>query len=271
MSKLKIFCTSINYYRIIDNLPKYIFPLGLGKKKFPSNWLDEKVGKNISNLNSYYGELTGVYWIWKNQIPKMSDKDMIGICHYRKLWLNDNYSKKQKLSFSSLYSQLLKPEENNIKDLESIQIQPIVFKNKNLLEDFKEIHNSNILEECLEFLENKHKKLFLNHLKENIFYPLNMFITKVNLFDEYCNVLFPWLEKCLDLCLKKKLCNDYNVRLPAFLAERFTSYWFSQYLKKKNLSYARLGKVFLSNTLNNFINPTKIPLTFRMYPTIHRY
>mgnify|MGYP001309284677 FL=1 len=98
-----------------------------------------------------------------------------------------------------------------------------------------------------------------------------MFITKVSLFDEYCNVLFPWLEKCLDLCLKKKLCNDYNVRLPAFLAERFTSYWFSQYSKKKNLSYARLGKVFLSNTLNNFINPTKIPLTFRMYPTIHRY
>ena len=27
---------------------------------------------------------------------------------------------------------------------------------------------------------------------------------------------------------KKNLCKDYNTRLPAFLAERFTSYWFSQ-------------------------------------------
>ena len=69
----------------------------------------------------------------------------------------------------------------------------------------------------------------------------------LNSFEKYCEEIFPWLEKCLNLCLKKNLCEGYNVRLPAFLAERFTSFWFSQHKNKKNLSYARLGKNLLSN------------------------
>ena len=98
MKKLKIFCTSINYYKLIDKLPKYIKPLGLGKNLFPSHWFDEKKGSNIAHLNSYYGELTGIYWLWKNKIQKMSKNDLIGICHYRKLWLNKNYETKQKFA-----------------------------------------------------------------------------------------------------------------------------------------------------------------------------
>ena len=39
--KLKIYCVSTVYRKILDNLPKYISPLGVGKNLFPSNWLDE--------------------------------------------------------------------------------------------------------------------------------------------------------------------------------------------------------------------------------------
>ena len=98
-----------------------------------------------------------------------------------------------------------------------------------------------------------------------------MFITKVKFFREYCDEIFPWLEKSLNLCIKKNLCKDYNQRLPAFLAERFTSFWFSKYLNRIILSYARLGKFYLSNKINNLIYPLKLPFTFTGYPTIHRY
>ena len=271
MNKINIFCTSLNHYKIIDKLPEYIIPLGLGKNLFPANWYDEKKGKNISELNHYYGELTGLYWIWKNKVNEMNENEYIGNCHYRKLWLNKNYLTKQRLSFSSLNAKIFNPLKYNINKIDCVQVQPIIFKNKNLKEDFYEIHKTNILEESLNFLSDEYKDKFSRHINEKKLYPLNMFITKVHFFKKYCEVIFPWLEKSLNLCLQRNLCKNYNTRLPAFLAERFTSFWFSQYNNKQFLSYARLGKVFLSNNLNRFINPIKFPFTFRMYPTLHRY
>ena len=54
--------------------------------------------------------------------------------------------------------------------------------------------------------------------------------------------------------------------------ERFNSFWFSTYIKKLNyLSYARLGNYMLSDSVNKFINPMKLPFTLRMYPTLHKY
>ena len=45
MNNLKIFCTSLKYLKILDKLPKYIYKIGLGEKKFPDNWFDEKKEK----------------------------------------------------------------------------------------------------------------------------------------------------------------------------------------------------------------------------------
>tara|TARA_B100000242_G_scaffold292481_1_gene267975 strand:+ start:68 stop:880 length:813 start_codon:yes stop_codon:yes gene_type:complete len=269
--KIKIFCTSIKYLKVIDKLPKYINPIGLGINKFPDHWLDEKKGTNISNLNKHYGELTGLYWIWKNILPDMKDEDIIGNCHYRKLWLNNLYFKKIKISFSSLNSNLFKPNNHNFKDIDCAQIQPIIFQKKNLIEDFMNIHKTDILIKCADFLKEENKELYLKHLRQNKLYPLNMFITKVKFFKEYCEEIFPWLEKSFNLCIKKNLCVDYNMRLPAFLAERFTSFWFSKFSRRVALSYARLGNIYLSNQLNNIINPLKLPFTFTGYPTIHKY
>lgn len=271
MTNIKIFCTSVKYYKIIDKLPNYIIPLGLGDKIFPPNWIDEKEGKNISHLNPYYGELTGIYFIWKNIIDKMNENDLIGNCHYRKLWLNELYLKKKKTSYNSLSSELLKLENKDFGNFDVIQVQPIIFNKKNLFEDFLQIHETNLLEKSLNFFESGVKNSFSKHLSQNKMYPLNMFITKVKFFKEYCENLFPWLDNCFSYCEQHNLCKGKNIRLPAFLAERFTSFWFSQKERKKYLSYARLGNFFLSNRVNTYINPIKLPLTFRMYPTFHRY
>ena len=73
-------------------------------------------------------------------------------------------------------------------------------------------------------------------------------------------------------CSEINVLNGYNARIPAFLMERFNSFWFSTYIKKLNyLSYARLGNTMLSNSINKFVNPMKLPFTLRMYPTLHKY
>lgn len=271
MTNLEIYCTTIKYFNVLNKLPKHIKPLGLGEGMYPNNWLNEKHGENISSLNRYYGETSGFYWIWKNRLKNKDKNDWIGSCHYRKLWLNDVYSKKQKFSFKSLYSNLLNADNQIFNDCEAVQVQPTVLKSETLLQQFDKVHKNKVLENCLNFLESKERDKFKKYLDGNKICGLNMFITKVHFFEEYCQNLFPWLHKCLDYCMKNNLCIGYNMRLPAFLAERYTSYWFSQNTKSQYLSYARLGNFMLSNNINRFINPTKMPFTFRMYPTIHSY
>ena len=177
---------------------------------------------------------------------------------------------KTKKTTQSLFNNLLKENNPIFNKDKTFQVQPIVFKNKNLLDDFKIIHNNDSLEKSILFLDPGLQIAFKKHLLSNKLYPLNMFITTPQNFNEYCQVIFPWLEECLNYCKKENLCKEYNLRLPAFLAERFTSFWFSK-ISTSYFSYARLGKIFLSNKVNSLINPLKLPFTFKMYPTLHKY
>ena len=44
--------------------------------------LYDDTGDSISVDNPYWGELTGLYWLWKNR--SFNDDDIIGFCHYNK-------------------------------------------------------------------------------------------------------------------------------------------------------------------------------------------
>ena len=44
--------------------------------------IKDNVGDNISDRNPYYCEMTGVYWVWKND----KSSDYLGSCHYRRVF-----------------------------------------------------------------------------------------------------------------------------------------------------------------------------------------
>ena len=156
-------------------------------------------------------------------------------------------------------------------DCDVIQVQPIFLKNETISEQFDKVHKNNVLENCINFLDTEDAGKFRKYLNGNKLCVLTMFIAKAHIFKSYCESIFPFLYKCLDFCLKNNLCKGNNVRVAGHIIERYTTYWFLQNTNVQYLSYARLGKFMLSNNVNKFINPIKIPLTFRMYPTLHDY
>ena len=63
-------------------LPEIYIPMQVGRAgKEDLGYLGDDSGDNISDKNSSYCELTGMYWLWKNM-----DCDIIGICHYRRFF-----------------------------------------------------------------------------------------------------------------------------------------------------------------------------------------
>lgn len=55
-----------------------------GRENFLYQWKDN-TGINISEENPHYGELTGLYWVWKNH--RYESGDIVGFCHYNKTLL----------------------------------------------------------------------------------------------------------------------------------------------------------------------------------------
>ena len=271
MKNVRLYCCTIKHFEVLEKLPDYIVPVGLGNNDFPNNWLIEKVGENISDLNPYYAEFTMFYWMWKNKLSEFGDNDFIGTCQHRWLWLNEFYKKKQRFTLNSLYSKLLDPANDIFKNNELVHLNPHYFSKINLKQDFEDCHNIDFLMESLNFLPEKEKIGFEQHLEGNAIYPNNMFITKAKYFNEYCSLIFPWLEKCYKFGYENNLFEGYNKRLIAFLMERFSSYWFQRFKSKSQLSYSRLGKIHLSNNLNKIIPTMKLPFTFLQYPTLHKF
>lgn len=66
--------------------PIYV-PLHVGRAgKEDLGYLGDNIGENISELNSLYGELTGLFWIWQN----IQGIDYAGLCHYRRYFINEH-------------------------------------------------------------------------------------------------------------------------------------------------------------------------------------
>lgn len=234
---IKVF--SIGYKPIEYGFPAgYISPFFAGALK--DNWQKDKYElyedssfENITRLNDSFGELTANYWVWKNY----NKIDYVGFCHYRryfnflenklfylnKVLVNPN---KEVMEYLGSENQLIKIREI-LKSADMITTRHYVY-NESIEQQFCNSHQADIWVKYLELIE----EMAPEYIKKNIgwykvsnefrFYPI--FITKWEIFDEYCSILFPILFKL------KSIIGDFshqdNVRFqinryPAYIAERF--------------------------------------------------
>ena len=223
--------------------PLYV---GLGATKHSQIDLDDTTGDSISVMNPYFCELTGLYWVWKNWMPKLKETELIGFCHYRRFFSpNGKIEKYEEIENLETDKLLLKLQESPNDVVLSEQISfpirqhwfslskklrkiKLPWKKLSLLEQYGLEHEPSDLLLAMDLLPNQHRLNFEQYMHGGQFAPYNMFITSAEIANHYFEILFPWL---LELQQKMDMTNrsPYQARAIGFIAERFCSYYFSTY------------------------------------------
>lgn len=213
-------CPDINGY----------IPLAVGKAlNNKVNYNGDDTGDNISIKNKNYCELTGLYWIWKND----KDSDIIGISHYRRYFTKQKFFRKERGFI----------DNNTIEK---------ILKTYDIILPPREIYRETATEQyCLnsgfkkdldlvrEIIKNKYPDYLETYdriFNQNLIHQFNMMVTNKKLYNDYCKWLFDILfelEKNIDL---SKGYNDYQKRIYGFLSERLLNVWvYKNKLKIKTL------------------------------------
>lgn len=193
-------------------------------------YLADDVGDNISELNCYYAELTGVYWLWKNE----HISDYIGVCHYRRYLLNQ----RGKMFTASEIEELLSGTYDIMTTKKVILDNSYYdgFSGRHNIEDL--IQTEQVIAEFYpEYLEHYQKLVHQNKT-----YFGNMMITDKHTFDQYAEWLFGIffeLQKRID----PSKYDDYRMRVYGFISEFLLYVWVSYHnLKVLECDVAVIGE-----------------------------
>ena len=221
------------------NMPKddIYLPIHVGKalnlnKDF--GYQTDNIGENISKKNPYYSELTAIYWAWKNLRT-----DNIGLAHYRRHFCY----KKKRTDWNSI--------------LTSDEAQKLCSKYDLILPRKRKLFIETVYSHYNHTFDGKHfddtRQIIASHAPEYLaafdkvmngrsLHLFNMFIMKKELFHQYCEWMFPILEK-LEKYYDLKSMDPFQARLIGRVSERLLDVWITKNkLPYKEIDYLYLGK-----------------------------
>lgn len=169
------------------NVPKnnVYTPIHVGRsiskyKEDMAHMIGDNIGDNISDKNPFYSELTAQYWVWKN----IKDTEYVGFCHYRRF-------------FEKTFT------ENNIDKFfingtDVLLAGPMLRTNGrfNHLKNFVNGEDLAIMLYVIKKMYPDYYSTLSNYALGYIDYPLNMFVCRKALFDEYAKWIFNILFEC---------------------------------------------------------------------------
>lgn len=184
--------------------------------------LQDHVGDNISSKNVNYCELTAMYWLGKH-----ISSEYMGLFHYRRM---------------------LDVTEEDLYRLRSGEIDVIL--------PYPTVHYPNIMEHHERYLKETDWNAMMQALQEvsseyadkmeeifegQYFYNYNMLIAKEQVFKDYCNWLFPILERTEELSVPKG--NERADRYIGYMGENLTTLYFM--VNKDKLKIVHTGRRML--------------------------
>lgn len=174
-------------------------------------YIGDDAGVSISEKNCYYGELTGVYWVWKN----IKTSDYVGICHYRRYFCTEE----GRILTGKEYEEIL--SEYDIITSKLLKLNFAYYDgyaanyNRRDLEAVEEV----IRQDYPDYYETFEK---LVHDKNTYFG--NMMVCRKEIYDAYCEWLFGIFEKAEDK-IDASGYDDYHKRVYGFISEFLLYVW----------------------------------------------
>ena len=190
----------------------------------------DDTGENISYLNPFFCELTGLYWAWKNL-----DADYIGLVHYRR-----HFSLNGRNGFENVLTyQQLNPYLRKVKVFVPNKRKYYI---ETLYSHYVHTHYSNQLDETRKIIVEKYPEYVKSYdvvLRHTYGYMFNMMIMDKSLLNDYCQWLFDILFE-----LKKRSCvlelSDFQKRFYGGISEIIFNVWL---YKKINCGEIRKNEV----------------------------
>ena len=210
--------------------------------------LVDGMGDNIHDKNEQFGELTSIYWIWKNQFSSLN---IVGHCHYRRYF----WPHKKQILIPMSYSKLkfensrsnFQFDASELLGNHDIILPPVTLLKSSVSDQYSEYHCSDDLEHMRNLLSHSNPEsvaIWDKIMRSNRVYLKLIFIMRREVFDAYCSWIFPLLIQFNQRSTESR--DLYQRRVEAFLAERMTLLFVLQFnLKVKEVPY-----VFISDKTN---------------------
>lgn len=205
--------------------PMYI-PLQVGRACHDAlGYLGDDTGDTISDLNAYYSELTGVYWLWKND----RETDIIGICHYRRYLIAEDghlYCHADIAGLLSRYDMIV---------TKKLELRMPYYDGFASTHDEKDLIETErvVAEKYPDYAPFFHEMV---HKKETYF--ANMMICSKQLYDSYCSWLFDILFE-VQRRIDTTGYDNYRKRVYGFLSEFLLTVWIAK--NKLHVYESRVG------------------------------
>lgn len=203
-------------------LPEFVAPIQVGAALTDCviAKIKDNMGANISHKNRNYCELTATYYMWKN-----NRSDYKGICHYRRIFdINDGQMDKLIMANGGVDAILPYP---------SIHYPDIGSQHCRYVKDC----DWNAMLQALKEVVPEYYDAYQDYVsRQQYFYNYNMLIARKEVFDDYCNWLFPILERIEELSTPKG--NERSDRYIGYLGENLTTLYFMKNKDKLKIAHA---------------------------------
>lgn len=206
----------------------------INKKNISKKYATDCVGDNISQKNTSYCELTGLYWMWKN-----AQEDIIGLVHYRRFFVRlkkiFDYRGRHVVLCGDSYHILTETEIRGLLENCDIIVKQSEYRRqtnqylfaKNLGEALWNRMKEGVYRYAEEYIPEL-ERMANAHQHMNC----NMMIGRKSVMDTYCEWLFPLLEH-IDMLQLQNTGKRYDNREIGYLSEILFGMW----LEKNKINY----------------------------------